>query len=128
MQALRVLLVEDDDQLRNCLAQLLRRTPHRVICAAGPETALRFLATEAFDVLVTDMLLGAGDGIDVISAARAALPDIRIVAMSGGDDDFRASSCLSLAVAFGASAPLVKPFSFEELRSAIEGSPAPVAA
>jgi two-component system, chemotaxis family, chemotaxis protein CheY len=122
---LSILLVEDDDRLRNMLKHLFDRTSHRVVFTDGVPDARAKLQAQHFDVLVTDMLLGDEDGTELILAARNAFPSLRVVAMSGGGNYLRPSFCLSLAVGFGAIAALVKPFTFDELLSAIEGTALP---
>ena len=123
MKSLSVLLVENDEPSRQRLAQLLRSTRHRVICVAGPETALRSLAQRHFDVVVTGMALGGADELEFIQAVTRIAPHLRIVAMSEGETDL-GDSRFDLAVAFGACLPLVKPFTLAELVAAIEGAEA----
>jgi DNA-binding NtrC family response regulator len=125
MEPLAILLVEDDLHLRSCLAELLSSTIHRVTAVETLRHAREQLQGSRFDVLVTDILLADGDGLELIQEAKVREPELRIVAMSGGGDFLPPSYCLSLAVAFGAIAPLIKPFRFEQLLRAIEGGATP---
>ena len=118
-----ILLVDDDVYFRRSVELLLQHAGHRVFCAGEVRQALRLLNEHAFDVVLTDMLIGEEDGIEVVRAAHAKQPSPRVVAMSGGGTQLRASFCLNLAVAFGAAVPLLKPFSADELLSAIEPGP-----
>jgi DNA-binding NtrC family response regulator len=120
---LSILLVEDDPEFRSCLEILLKRTQHEVIAAQDVPTAIQLLQEQSFDVVVTDILIGDRDGSEVIAATRRKQPGAHIVAMSGGDTHLRPSYCLNVAISWGACAPLMKPFSFDDLIAAIENHP-----
>ncbi len=121
MNPLSILIVDDDETLRDALALVLKRTPHVATFAADAATAIRLLEQAIFDVVVTDILLVEQDGTAVLQAAARLQPRARLVAMSGGGEQLSAAYCLSLAVAFGAVAPLMKPFTLDELLAAVEG-------
>lgn len=82
-----VLLVEDDDYIRDCLAELLADNGWRVTAVAGAAQALRMADVGMVpDVLVTDLRLGHGmNGTALISAARRRWPLVCAVLMSGAD-------------------------------------------
>ena len=84
---LSVLLVEDDELIRECLAELLGDAGWRVTAAAGAEQALQWgEARTAPDVLVTDLCLGRPmNGLALIGAARRRWPLVPAVLMSGAD-------------------------------------------
>jgi len=124
MKSLSILLIDDDVQFRDGLARFLEGAGHGVTCASTARHGIALIAREVFDVIVTDMLIGEEDGIEVVKTARVRQPTPRIVAMSGGGLCLDASYCLELAVAFGAVVSLMKPFTFEQLLHAVE-SPAP---
>ena len=87
MSPKNVLLVEDDELLRECLCEMLGDAGLQVTEAAGAVEALdRMNAGEVPDVLVTDMMLGPGiSGAALIAAARLRWPEFRAVLMSGDD-------------------------------------------
>jgi CheY-like chemotaxis protein len=76
MQAIRVLLVDDDDVLRDTLMCVLEESGFRVTAVPNvPEALKRISSSETYDVLVSDLHMpGAGDGLTVISAMRHANP------------------------------------------------------
>ena len=122
MANLSILFVEDDDSIRNIATTFLKRSGHEVTAAANVADALKFVAAQSFDVVVTDILLGSDrDGTDIIRAVRQKSPTTRIVAMSGGGDYLQPSYLLNMAVSFGALVPLMKPFTLSQLSAAIEG-------
>ena len=65
-----LLVVDDEAPARTTLALLLRKRGHRVVEADGVATATKRLADELFDLVVTDLRMPDGDGLDVLQAAR----------------------------------------------------------
>ena len=71
----RVLLAEDDDAVRDMLRTSLERDGFEVVAVAGVCEALSRIATESFDVLLSDLHMPqAGDGFTVVSAMRHTHP------------------------------------------------------
>ena len=113
----RVLLVDDDALVRRSVGRLLLRDGHAVIEAEGGRAAIAVLRNEPVDVVLTDLHMPDLDGIELIIAVRAMLPDIPVVAMSG-DSPERFASLLDAAM-LGAVVTLQKPFEARELLEAI---------
>src|SRR5215470_9318281 len=65
-----ILLVDDEPSARATLALLLRKRAHRVIEAADVAAATKALADTAFEVVVTDLRMPDGDGLDVLGAGQ----------------------------------------------------------
>jgi DNA-binding NtrC family response regulator len=81
---LRVLLAEDDDAVRSMLEAALERDGFEVVAVANVRDALRYIATEKFDALLSDLHMPrAGDGFTVISAMRHTHPQAVTVMLSG---------------------------------------------
>lgn len=83
---MHVLLVEDDDLLRDLTSRILRGFGHAVVETASAQDALAALAAAAtpFDLLFTDVRLGgAMDGLELARRALAHLPDLRLIVTSG---------------------------------------------
>src|SRR6202158_1173427 len=80
----RVLVVEDDDAVRSMLQEGLQRDGFEVVAATTVRDALRHIAAETFDVLLSDLHLPlAGDGFTLVSAMRHTHPDALTVVLSG---------------------------------------------
>ena len=80
----RVLLVEDDDAVRSMLQEGLQRDGFEVVAASNVRDALRHIAAETFDVLLSDLHMPlAGDGFTLVSAMRHTHPDALTVILSG---------------------------------------------
>ena len=80
----RVLVVEDDEAVRMMLHEGLQRDGFEVVVASNVRDALRLIATETFDVLLSDLHMPlAGDGFTLVSAMRHTHPDALTVVLSG---------------------------------------------
>ena len=80
----RVLVVEDDDSVRLMLHEGLHRDGFEVVLASNVRDALRLIATETFDVLLSDLHMPlAGDGFTLVSAMRHTHPNALTVVLSG---------------------------------------------
>ena len=78
MTVARLLIVDDEGPVRRMLALLLRKRGHQVAEADGVVSATKQLAEEIFDLVITDLRMPDGDGLDVLRAARthAQAPDV----------------------------------------------------
>ena len=84
MTACKVLVVEDDDAVRMMLQEGLQRDGFDVVSASNVRDALKLIATETFDVLLSDLHMPlAGDGFTLVSAMRHTHPDALTVVVSG---------------------------------------------
>ncbi|MEO8519755.1 MAG: sigma-54 dependent transcriptional regulator [Acidobacteriota bacterium] len=101
----RILVVDDDPRLRDSLRRALVRLGHDVTEAGSLDEALERLATPV-DLLVTDIRLGSGTGLDLIAQARRDGLADRIVAMTG----FGSISVAVDAMRLGADDFIEKPF------------------
>ena len=80
----RVLVVEDDEAVRMMLHEGLQRDGFEVVVASNVRDALRLIATETFDVLLSDLHMPlAGDGFTLVSAMRHTHPNALTVVLSG---------------------------------------------
>jgi DNA-binding response OmpR family regulator len=82
-QLLRVLLVDDDARVRKTLSRVLARGGCAVIEVDSVAAAQRELGAARYDVVVTDLGLGDGSGLEVMAFARRADPAAPVVVLSG---------------------------------------------
>ena len=114
--ARRVLLVDDDGAVRGMMHEALIRKGFEVVSAECVPEALKYIATESFDVLVTDLHMPApGDGFTVVSAMRHSQPQALTMLVSGYPDVQKAMSAILLEV----DEILVKPFEISHLTETI---------
>jgi CheY-like chemotaxis protein len=112
----RVLLAEDDNAVRDMLRAALERCGFDVVAVAGVRDALRCIATETFDVLLSDLHMPhAGDGFTVVSAMRHTHPNAVTIVLSGYPEIDEAFA----AIRSQADEVLVKPIGIASLREII---------
>lgn len=115
----KVLLVDDDDDVRYALGKYLRRAGHEIVEAANGKAALILLATDRFDTVVTDIIMPDADGIELTIAVAREYPALPVIAISGGGRGNR-MDYLRMAKGLGAKATLPKPVDPDELLALID--------
>jgi DNA-binding response OmpR family regulator len=108
--------VDDDGAVRDMMNQALSRKGFEVVTASSVPEALRHIADETFDVLITDLHMPeAGDGFTVVSAMRHSQPHALTMLVSGYPDVESAMAAILLE----ADEVLVKPFEVGKLTDLI---------
>src|ERR1700686_350908 len=103
----KVLLVDDDEAVRNMMTATLERKGFGVVAVANVTEALKLITTEPFDALITDLHMpNPGDGFTVVSAMRHSQPNALTLLVSGYPDVQSAMSAILLE----ADEIIVKPF------------------
>lgn len=112
----RILLTEDDASLRAFLSRALERAGHVVVQAESAYAALPYIEADDIDLLLTDIVMPGMDGIELAQRARARLPELRIMFITGF-----AAVALSRADAPTDARVLSKPFHLRDLVNEIAG-------
>jgi two-component system OmpR family response regulator len=115
-----VLLVEDDASLRGALAVCLRIAGFQVDVAGDENAALKRFEERRPSVVISDLILPDGEGLNTVQRMRAAATDVPIVVISGGGL-LPASHLLGVATSLGANAALSKPFKPAALVEVLRG-------
>src|SRR5260221_11297122 len=79
----RILLAEDDDNMRVFLKRALERAGHQVSAVGDGESALTLAGDGGFDLLLADVVMPGIDGIELARRASALLPVLRMMFMTG---------------------------------------------
>ena len=119
----RILLAEDDPELRSLLAEALRRDGHQVMEVANGvalDDVIRELAAQSPDhpgeIVISDVRMPGRTGLSVLESHRGCPWCPRFIFMTGfGDEELRAA-----AEDLGAAAVIEKPFEMDELREVLE--------
>jgi CheY-like chemotaxis protein len=111
----RVLVVDDNEDMRRSMALLLGRAGYQVDTAPNGAQALERHRVQAADVLITDLLMPEKDGIETIAQFRRDYPAVKIIAMSGGGMRVKGERYLATAEVVGADAVLRKPFEMKKM-------------
>ena len=107
----RVLIVEDDANLRALLATALQELDFEVDSAADGLEATRKVKESVYDILITDLRLPGQSGEEVLRQAKALYPDLIVMVATGYGDIRNAVNMMKL----GASDYIQKPFVKDEL-------------
>jgi DNA-binding NtrC family response regulator len=105
----RILVVDDEAQIRTMLTQMLEQEGYTVVTAENGEEGLAMVGRHAFDLVVTDMIMPVKDGLKFIMELIRDYPDLKILAISGGGA-IKAERYLTMAGYLGDIATLEKPF------------------
>ncbi len=100
----RVLVVDDDERVRFCLAEYLVSHQFAVVTVTDGLQALRELHRQQFDALITDLYVPYFDGFDLLCQCHLVWPELPVILMSGNLLDI-----VGPAMAHGAYACLPKP-------------------
>ncbi len=115
MSPLRVLLVEDDDDNRELMAEVLAASGCEVLAAATGQEGLRLLAERSVHVVVTDVGMPGMGGLEVARAAKAIAPSVPVVIVTG----FAEREDIARARGKEVDAVLVKPVDPDALAQAV---------
>ena len=114
----RVLVVDDETDFLASYERLLRREGYEVATATSRATGLAALAGEPPHLLISDLRLPDGDGLDVVRAARGARDPVPVIVVTGHPSD----EVRRAALAAGATTLLAKPFAAAVLLAAVRSS------
>src|SRR5580698_1124786 len=111
-----LLLVDDDRRVLESMADWLRSQGHKVDTAANYAQAIAAVDKKAYDLILSDIRLGDGDGFDLLAYCRQAHPATAVILLTG----YGTAEGAIEAVRAGAFDFLTKPLIDEELEMAIE--------
>jgi len=114
----KILVVDDEPSVLASIEQVLKTAGHQVSSAGGGFGAITSFQKDPADLLITDILMPAPDGIGLITYFRKQFPKLPIIAISGNPK----GNTLEIASKLGAAAALPKPFAVQELLNAVEAA------
>jgi two-component system response regulator YesN len=112
---LRLLIVDDDVSLLDAMQRALRDSLRLVVACDTFEKARQMLKDQSFDALITDVRLGAFNGLQLAVMARDMYPDMRLIVFSGFDDPVLRADAEQIGATY-----LVKPVASVELLKLLE--------
>ncbi len=114
----RVLVIDDDEEHRTLVRQILGKMGHEVEEATDGAQGLRLVGKRRPDLVLTDINMPGLDGHDVISALRVLHATMPVIAVSGGGAVAK-DELLLKAAKLGAVEVIMKPFEFRQLAGAV---------
>jgi YesN/AraC family two-component response regulator len=115
----RILVVDDNREIREGLREILERAHHTVVEAPNGNKAIELLRGFVIDLIITDIVMPEKDGLDVIRQLKEEFPRLQIIAYSGGSPRLTFDP-LAAAKILGAVRTFHKPFPVPDLLNTVE--------
>jgi DNA-binding response OmpR family regulator len=121
----RIIVIDDDTEMRALLAQALLSAGYDVFAADEGKLGLAFSRTAPVDLLITDLVMPGMEGMETIRRFRKEFPGVPIIAISGNPN---LGNILATAIRLGAVRTLAKPFQLNDFLALVKAVlPAPPA-
>jgi two-component system response regulator PilR (NtrC family) len=114
----KILVVDDEQSLREVLSIMLKRAGYAVTSVADGEEAIEQLNKEIFDLVITDLRMPKADGMEVLKAVKSASPDTVVLIITA----FATADSAVEAMKQGAYDYLTKPFQVDEVQLIIRNA------
>jgi DNA-binding NtrC family response regulator len=113
----KILVVDDDDTIRDVVSKMLCRLGYKVSSADGAESGLALFLTNKFDLVITDFSMSGMDGINLAYYIKEKSPSTQVVLMTGDEKEVILSRIRDTAV----DQALFKPFTLAEMDVTVQG-------
>lgn len=115
----RILVVDDEQLVRNLAVQVLERAGYAVVSAGDAQRALELLESDEVDLVVSDVVMPGLSGVELLSELRDRQPELPVLLMTGGSPQPERTS---RALELGAAGIVYKPFSHADLTDAVRAA------
>ena len=112
----KILVVDDEESLREFLEIMLKRDGYNVTIASNGEEALKHLKKMSFDLIITDLQMPKINGMEVLAAAKDHDPDMVVIVVTA----FGSTESAVEAMKLGAYDYITKPFKIDEIKLIIK--------
>jgi DNA-binding response OmpR family regulator len=117
----RILVIDDDPDVRRSLGKMLTRAGYEVVAAADGAAGVELQHREPADVIITDIFMPGLDGLQTIRQLKKEGSGVKVIAISGGDRtgtvDLKEHAQL-----MGAFKVLAKPFEMDDVLAAVKAA------
>ncbi|NLX18924.1 MAG: response regulator [Desulfobulbus sp.] len=114
---MRILVIDDDDQMRTLLRQVMELAGYEVIEAENGREGMQKHLRQPADLVITDLIMPEQEGLETITSLKKEYPAIKIIAISGGGR-IGPEAYLPAARELGADRVFTKPF--DDVRDLVE--------
>ena len=105
----RILVVDDEESIRDLLRLVLSGQGYSVVTASGGEEAIEYLEAQPFDLVITDLVMPTVNGVEVLRAAKRIDPNFPVIVITG----YPSVETVTELVRLGAGDYLTKPFNVD---------------
>ena len=111
----RILVIDDDREVRVSLIAALEKVGHDVDEAGDGEEAIEYFTSMPYDVVISDINMPVKDGVESLLDLKTDYPDLKLIMISGEDAEL-----LKTAEEFGAHRAIPKPFAISAILTAVD--------
>ncbi len=115
----RVLVIDDEEQVRTLIREVLEGAGHEVMEAGNGREAMKLYEANPTNVVITDLVMPEQDGLETIRELRRRFPAVKIIAVSGAQQKLNLD-LLYVAEKLGALRTMEKPFDIRKLVALVE--------
>ena len=115
-----VLIIDDDELMRTFLVESFEDKGYDVRSAPNGRIGVEAYIEQAADLVITDLFMPEKDGVEVVRTLVKHDPDVKIIAMSGGDSAGGRKDVLEVLEDFGVRKTFSKPFKIAEVLQTAE--------
>lgn len=116
---MRILVIDDDEQMRTLLRQVMEWAGYEVFEAADGREGMLRQRKEQADLVITDLIMPEQEGLETITSLKKEYPHVKIIAISGGGR-IGPDAYLPAAQELGADRVFSKPFDVRELAATVK--------
>ena len=116
---MRVLIIDDDEQIRVLLQQMMEWAGFDVVVAENGKIAMQIQSQQPADLVITDLIMPEQEGLETISCLKKEYAGIKIIAISGGGR-IGPEAYLPAALELGADRVFSKPFDVQEIVASVK--------
>lgn len=117
--AFTIVVADNAHEVRELMARWLEEAGYSVISVGSGNDAIHAIRCNEVHLVVTEVIMPGGDGLEVIMETRRHPVPPRVIAVSGGGQFLPATDCLRVAKSLGAHVTLGKPFTRDEFEAAV---------
>jgi CheY-like chemotaxis protein len=114
----RILVIDDEESIRSVLCSLLEGAGYEVMEAQNGRVGIQQCRKVPVDLVITDIIMPEGEGLETIRELRRLYPGLKIFAMTGARIS-KQLDILNIAATFGAIRTFDKPFELMEMLNAV---------
>jgi two-component system, NtrC family, response regulator PilR len=118
LQMISILVVDDEQGMRDFLKIMLKKEGYQVQTAANGEAALASLQEDAFDLVISDIRMPGTSGLDLLAGIKELYPDLPVIMITA----FASPDDAVIAMKNGAFDYISKPFNIDEIKSVVESA------
>ena len=116
---MRILVIEDDEQMRVLLDQTMQWAGYEVVTAENGRLGQQLFEEQPTDLIITDLIMPEQEGLETIRILKKSYPEVKIIAISGGGR-IGPEAYLPAAMELGADRVFSKPFDIKELVTTVQ--------